>query len=249
MNLKTTMHKTMKQSLTTLTACLLLCAHVFAAAAEDGKHLFILSGQSNMKRLDPAISFTPTVEASLGKENVIVVKDAEGGKPIVRWYKAWKPAKEGMPAKGIFGDLYDRLMVSVNAAIQGKHIKTVTFVWMQSESDALKGQAAVYEASLKGLIEQLRTDMKRKDINFVIGRITDYQMENADWVTLRKAQVAATEADPSGAWVDTDDLNDMKNKKGEIINDIHFSADGYRLLGERFAQKAIELVKKQTDLD
>ena len=31
---------------------------------------------------------------------------------------------------------------------------------------------------------------------------------------------------------------------GKIIKDVHYTADGFRLLGERFAKKAIELIKK-----
>jgi hypothetical protein len=45
------------------------------------------------------------------------------------------------------------------------------------------------------------------------------------------------EAYPRGAWVDTDDL------KGEK-NDLHYTEDGYKKLGERYAQKSIELIKK-----
>ena len=235
----------MKQHLITMTACLLLCGHVFAAAAEDGKHLFILSGQSNMKLLNPDISFTPTVEASLGKENVIVVKDAQGGKPIACWYKAWK-SPAGHPPNAV-GGLYRSLLESVNAAIQGKNIKTVTFVWMQGESDTKPDLSADYEASLKGLIEQLRTDMKRQDINVVIGRLSDFQMENPNWVAVRKTQMAVAGADPRGAWVDTDDLNDDKGTEGadgKRKKDVHYTGDGFRLLGERFAKKAIELIKK-----
>ena len=79
-----------------------------AAFAADGKHLFILSGQSNMAGLKPDESFIPTVEKEFGKENVIVVKDAHGGQPIRRWHKKWKSAK-GEAFKGA-GDLYDRLI-------------------------------------------------------------------------------------------------------------------------------------------
>ena len=53
--------------------------------AEEGKHLFILSGQSNMAGMDPKLSFIPAVEEKFGKENVIVVKDAHGGRPIRDW--------------------------------------------------------------------------------------------------------------------------------------------------------------------
>ncbi|MCE9606138.1 MAG: sialate O-acetylesterase [Planctomycetia bacterium] len=237
----------MKQSVTFLTTCLLLYAHAFATAAEDGKHLFILSGQSNMKKLNPDISFTPTVEAAFGKENVIVVKDAQNGKPIALWYKAWK-SPEGHPPKTV-GGLYNRLMGSVNVAIQGKNIKTVTFVWMQGESDTNPDLSGDYEVSLKGLIEQLRTDMGRQDINVVIGRLSDFQTddENPNWMVVRKTQMAVAEADPRGAWVDTDDLNNDKGTvgaDGKLIKDVHYTTEGFRLLGERFAKKAIELIKK-----
>ena len=49
-----------------------------------GKHLFILSGQSNMVGLRPNESFKPMVDREFGKQNVIVVKDAHSGQPIQR---------------------------------------------------------------------------------------------------------------------------------------------------------------------
>lgn len=86
-------------------------------AGEKEKHLFILSGQSNMARLDPNISFTPAVETAFGENTVTVVKDAKGGRPIRRWHKKWKPAQGDEPKAT--GDLYDRLMKKVKASIKG----------------------------------------------------------------------------------------------------------------------------------
>lgn len=215
-------------------------------AAEQEKHLFILSGQSNMAGLDPLISFTPAVEKAFGAENVVVVKDALGGQPIRRWYKNWKPAQGDGPEAT--GDLYDRLMKKVNTAIEGEEFETVTFIWMQGEKDAKEQHGEVYAASLKGLLTQLATDLGREEVNFVIGRLSDFDMNNEKyphWTIVRKAQVEFAEADPRGAWVDTDDLNDGKNKKGKTIkDDLHYSVEGYRILGERFAESAIELIKK-----
>ena len=214
-----------------------------ANAAEKGPHLFILSGQSNMERMDPAISFTPAVEAAFGKDNVIVVKAAWGGQPISRWYKKWKSGTGETPEK--IGDLYDLMMKNVNEAIKGRSVKTVTFVWMQGERDALRKQADVYEESLKGLLVQLSQDLKREDINVVIGRLSD-SAKYKDWRTVREAQVKIAEALPRGAWVDTDDLNSGVNEKGEKIEDnLHFSVEGYKILGKRFADKAIELINRK----
>jgi hypothetical protein len=70
----------------------LIAIIIFSCAnVQEEKHLFILSGQSNMVGLKPEESFTPIIEDEYGKENVIVVKNAFGGQPIRRWYRDWKP--------------------------------------------------------------------------------------------------------------------------------------------------------------
>jgi hypothetical protein len=217
-----------------------------ADKADSGKHLFILSGQSNMAGMNPKVSFTPTVVAAFGKENVIVVKSAQGGQPIRKWYKKWTDADGKKPKSS--GERYEVLTKQVNAAIKGQAIKTVTFVWMQGERDAREGHGKVYEASLKGLLGQLAGDLQRKDINFVIGRLSDYGLKEKgprSWKLIREVQVKVADASPRGAWVDTDDLNDGLNKKGkEIKDDLHYTQKGYELLGKRFADKAIALIKK-----
>ncbi len=109
--------------------------------ADDGKHLFILSGQSNMQGHRPQEAFRPAVEKALGKANVIVIQDALGGQPIQRWWKDWKSPKGEKPA--MTGDLYDRLMGKVNPAIKGQTLKSVTFIWMQGERDAKQLWGAV----------------------------------------------------------------------------------------------------------
>ncbi|MFT5515107.1 MAG: hypothetical protein ACI80V_001229 [Rhodothermales bacterium] len=212
---------------------------------EGGKHLFILSGQSNMAGLDPDESFTPAVVAAFGEGNVIVVKDAAGGQPIRRWYKNWKPAEGDGPEAT--GDLYDRLMAKVDSATAHTHIRSLTFVWMQGERDAREAHGQVYGGSLRGLLDQLRGDLGREDINAVIGRLSDFDMDNArypHWTMIREAEVAFADENPWGAWVDTDDLNDGKNRQGnDIENDLHMSGKGYRILGERFALESIALIK------
>ena len=213
----------------------------------QGKYLFILAGQSNMARLDPEETFIPAVREEFGKDHIVVVKKAMGGQPIRRWYKKWKSASGDQPNSS--GKLYDRLMKKVYRSIEGIKIKSITFIWMQGERDARKGHGEVYAASLRGLIEQLKNDLNRKEIKFVIGRLSDFDMDNnryPHWTLIRKAQMEVAEADPLGAWVKTDDLNDRKNRKGKKTrNGLHYSKEGYRSLGKRFAEKAIELIKKE----
>jgi len=231
-------------------AALLILLLINGTVCGQGKHLFILSGQSNMQGLRPEESFIPDVESEFGKGNVIVVKDALGGQPIRRWYKKWKPVEGNEPRAT--GDLYDRLMVKVFDTISDEEINTVTFVWMQGERDAREEYGEVYGESLVGLYHQLSEDLDRNDINFVIGRLSDFDMNNEKyphWTMVRKIQVEVAESNPFFDWVDTDDLNDGLNRRGiEIKDDLHYSAEGYIILGHRFAETAIRLIKQNNQL-
>ncbi|MEC7906310.1 MAG: sialate O-acetylesterase [Verrucomicrobiota bacterium] len=208
-----------------------------------GSHLFILSGQSNMAGLDPETSFIPRIHEQYGAENSIIVKDALGGQPIRRWYKDWKPAKGDEPEAT--GDLYDQLMEKVRAATEDKRLHTITFLWMQGERDAREMHGEVYEESLGGLVAQLENDLGREGIHVVIARLSDFDMANETyphWTRVREAQVAFADSRPKTEWVDTDDLNDGVNKKGDPIkNDLHYSVSGYNEFGDRLAQAAIRL--------
>ena len=230
---------------TILIICLTAIIMSSCNAKQEGKHLFILSGQSNMAGLRPEESFTPAIEAEFGKRNVIIVKFARGGQPIRRWYKDWQPLEGNEP--GAQGDLYDTLMIKINPLIDEEKIATLTFIWMQGERDAREKLGDVYEKSLIGLYNQLCTDLDRKDINFIIGRLSDFDMLNENyphWVMIRDIQVKVAESDPHFDWINTDDLNDGYNRKGiEVKDDLHMSAEGYIEMGKRFADKSIQLIE------
>ena len=129
-------------------------------------------------------------------------------------------------------------------ALLEKHPKptSVTFCWMQGERDANGGADAAYKDALKLLISKLRRDLKRPDMNIVIGRIGDYALDRPSPVAVRKAQREIADEDPRGAWVDVDDLND-REVKGKMQSVVHYNRpDGYIMLGRRFARQGHALV-------
>lgn len=207
------------------------------------KHLFILSGQSNMGGLRPSETFTPKLASVLGEENITVVRHARGSSPIRRWLEQW-PKSTGELDN--IGNLYEALMEKVNRHAPFNQYSSVTFIWMQGETDAREGHGDVYLNSLIDLYSQLGSDLRREDINFVVGRLSDHGIgmdKFPDWINLRQSQMELTKIIPNSAWVDTDDLNDGINKKGEYINnDLHYSVEGYQVLGERFAEAALRLI-------
>lgn len=230
-----------------LTSGLFFVLVEFAFCNDSLKHLFILSGQSNMQGHRPEEAFTPIVEKAFGRNRVVVVQDALGGQPIHRWWKQWKDPAGERPEQT--GDLYDRLMNKVKAAIQGYKLASVSFVWMQGERDARMGWGKLYEKALLGLHAQVAKGLPwdAKKLNFVIGRLSDFDMSDKKyphWTLVRKVQVKVADSNDHFAWVDTDDLNDGTNRKGrEIKDDLHYSGEGYVTLGRRFAEACIDKIR------
>lgn len=210
-------------------------------------HLFIMSGQSNMNGIKPEMTVRPALQNAFPDDEIVIVKDAADGRSIRLWYKNWKPAAENQAiehpeeANGFY---YDRLIGKVHKTLNGKKPNTVTFLWMQGESD---GKAAAsgtpYDESLRGVLAQLQKDIGREDINMVIGRINTFGLSRhaqfPDWDNVRLAQVKVAERSNHGAWINVDDLGD----------DLHYSKESYSVMGTRFAEKAIDLIRRSSPIN
>ena len=238
----------------TTTLILLLTASTIFAERKS-VHVFILSGQSNMAKMNPEGGFVPEARKLFGSEEVVYFKVAKGGQPICRWVKEWPEIakKNGLDSSHIDRILqgestkyYQPILDKYKALLENyPNPASVTFCWMQGERDAKEQAGAAYAEALKRLISNLRRDLKQPDMNFVIGRIGDVQLEKREhWNIVRKAQFDVVNADPRGAWIDVDDLNN-KEKDGNISNDVHFTKEGYEVLGRRFARQGKALVTGQ----
>ncbi len=215
---------------------------------KSGNHLFVLSGQSNMTGGLKA-GFVKTVEDTFGKDKVVVVHHSKSGRGIRFWDKDYEfPENYRFPGKGVpsertklqHGQEYGPLIEKAREAYEGKPFDTVTFVWMQGESDGGRGLAPAYEKSFLRMLNRIKKDLERKDVAFVIGRINDSRMSDPNWTAMRKVQVKLAENTEHGEWIDTDDLSEPENG-------VHFPKENYEKLGRRFAQKAITLIRKKSE--
>ena len=224
-------------------------------AADKPVHLFILSGQSNMARMNPNAGFMPEAKKLFKDEEVVYIKVSKGSQPICRWLEEWQDiAKEnGLDEKHIQRihrnskvDLYQSIMDKYKETLkEHPRLTSVTFCWMQGETDAQARAQAAYKDALKLLITKLRRDLQRLDMNIVIGRISDYAIDNPESgsVEIRKIQREIVDEDDRGAWVDVDDLNDME-VNGKMQNDVHYNRpEGYITLGQRFVRQGYALIK------
>ena len=125
---------------------------------------------------------------------------------------------------------------------------------MQGERDAKMGWGKLYKNALIGQHAQLAKDLNwdEDQLIMVIGRLSDFDMQNKKyphWTMIREVQMEVAENNSQFFWIDTDDLNDGISRKGKKIkNDLHYSANGYRILGTRFAQACIEALSASKNL-
>lgn len=236
-----------------IVGAVLLASSLGLRAADKPAHLFILSGQSNMAGMNPKAGFEPEAARLFPNADVAYIKVAVGGQPIRYWVTEWDEIakKHGLDpgtarAKDKNkGTLYYQPILGQFAKLLAKYPQpaSVTFCWMQGERDAKENLQAAYRDALQQLIANLRRDLKQPNMNFVIGRLSDHlKADNAPWEAVRQAQVALAQADPRGAWVDCDDLNN-KEKNGVKVDDLHYTKEGYELLGRRYVRQAKALIE------
>ena len=235
----------MTRSAFSIVAAAVLSLAGICQAEDKPVHIFILSGQSNMAGMNPSLGFEPETKAVFPDAEVVYFKVAHGGQPIRLWVEEWNDiAKKHNLASSVKATAYYKPILDQYAKLIEKHPNpaSVTFCWMQGERDAREKLSAAYSDALKQLISNLRRDLKQPKMNFVIGRLSDFgKPDYTDWQDVRKAQVALAEADERGAWVDCDDLND-KLKAGVKNNDLHYTKEGYELLGRRYVRQAKALI-------
>ncbi len=220
------------------------------SAQENGPHLFILSGQSNMTGT-LAVSFRESVEQAFGGDKVIVSRTGHPGNPLKNWDKDWTPPA-GMedPKKENNGVLYTKMMSMLERNLKGRKPATVTFIWMQGEADAGSSWAPVYEKSFLRLLDRIKADLEIEELNFVVGRINDFWLEKPDGKAMREILVKLGDDHANGAWIDTDDLNRGVNPWGGFsFEDGHYPPAGYVVMGQRFAKKACLLIDPDIKLD
>ncbi len=231
-----------RRAIATISAFTLLATA--SSAADKPVHVFILSGQSNMAGMNPKAGFEQEAAKLLPDAEVPYIKVAQGGRPIRLWIDQWNEIakKHGLKSTSDGTVYYEPILKQFQAIIE-KHPQpaSVTFCWMQGERDAREKLSAAYEEALATLIANLRRDLKQPEMNFVIGRLSDFGTD-AEWEAVRKAQVSLADKDARGAWVDCDDLND-KDNNGKTRNDLHYTKAGYELLGRRYVRQAKSLIE------
>jgi len=179
-------------------------------------------------RFGPEIGFGHAMAKAFPFADIRLVKYASNGTAL---YDDWDPETKGPEYVAFMKAVHSAL---ADLAADGLDFEIAGMLWLQGESDALEGMAESYQERLWRFIRHLRTEFSADGMPFIIARIRDhFGGETGQAKIVRDAQVELAESAERIEWFDTDDLS--------LLDPGHYDADGLIEVGNRFAQKIIDL--------
>lgn len=180
-----------------------------------------------LQQIGPGYAFAATVAKKTGHKILLVV-NALGGSNIHDWEKNAGLIKEGSSIgcnkRQLFGE-------AVRRGKQAQKYGTIKgILWHQGESNH---DDIHYTEILSRIMSDLRKALDTPDAVVVAGQIAQW-MECHREFNERIRRIA--EVLPNSTWVSSEGLGMLKER-----SDPHFSRDGQLILGERYAEKILEM--------
>lgn len=171
----------------------------------------------SMQRLSPAYSFAKKIRKARPSAEIGLVMNARGGTKIVQW----------LPGTHYFQEAVKK----AKAAMKYGTFKGI--IWHQGESDSDALRTSMYLNRLEIMVNGFREALDDLNLPFVAGELA----ENKDGkVKFNKMlQVLPSFINQSG----------LASAKGtQLFDEHHFDSKSQRLLGERYADEMLKLLKE-----
>jgi len=178
----------------------------------------------------PGRAFGVAVAEALPDANVGLIPTAVGGSPITTWEPGVRYPETGAHP-------WDDAIRRVKAAASRGELRAI--LWHQGESDGNDAEAPQYEERLRSLIARFRAEFGNPALPFLIGQLGRFDgkpwTHGYEQVDAAHRRVAADTVNV--AFVSSDGLAD----KGDQL---HFSAEGARELGRRYARAYLQMTQR-----
>ena len=174
----------------------------------------------------PGLSFAETLATRDAKVQIGLIPCAVGGSSINLWQKGAKLYEAAMRR----AKLALQTAAPVKARIRG-------VLWLQGEADATDKGMVAHEVKLLKLVDDLRADLGTPDLPFMACTIGEMRpdTEGHRKAGMNKLLLSLPSKRPHTACVDARDL------KGHIGDGVHFDAASQTEIGQRFAEKFLQL--------
>ncbi len=180
------------------------------------------------QQIGPGYAFSRRVAARTGRRILLVV-NALGGSSIGQWRKDADLIQDassiGYNRRQLYGEIVSR-------ARQARKYGTIkAILWHQGESDARDTLVSNYLTVLKRFVEDLRADLGMPRLPFIAGELGSWR---EDYGAFNQILRDVSSRIP---------YSDCVSSEGCTANPdrIHFTREAQMLLGERYAERVLEL--------
>ena len=182
----------------------------------------------SMQQINPGYSFSKKIAKETGRK-VLLVVNALGGSSIGMWEKtAGYITDEQSIGYGKL-KLYDEAVRRTKQAMEMGELKAI--LWHQGEANSSNPDS--YKPVLTKFVSDLRTDLGTPDVPFICGELAYWRSSSAGFNEMIRTVSSFV---PNSDWVSAEDAGMLKDE-----TDPHFSRDGQILIGERYADKVLQM--------
>lgn len=191
----------------------------------------------SLQKMNIGGSFGRSIHEHTGRKVLLVVNARSGTSA-----RLWRPGAPGITAKEgdddllmdgqKFPPLYDEAVRRTRKACRYGQLKAILF--HQGEADAYPEYAPQWPGKVADIAESLRKDLG-VDVPFIVGEVS-YHIPNSAVINPYIRDISYVV--PDSGWVSAEGCNANRDS-------IHFSRQGVTLLGERYAEKVLEMVYGQ----
>ena len=168
-----------------------------------------------MQQMGPGYSFAKVMKQH-SKRPILLVYNAKGGTTIAEW-----------------GEGTEFFNEAVRRTLEAKKFgKLKGIVWHQGCGDS-GSRVDTYMESLKAMVSALRRDLKASKVPFIAGELPYWRPTSENF---NKMIRTISDNIPNSAWVSAEGCGMRAEPK-----DPHFSREGQIILGERYAEKMLQM--------
>lgn len=195
--------------------------------AKEPLHLY----QPELTGLDSGLSFGKTLKNNIPNDVVIaLVPCAVGGSSIEDWSN---------------DSIFKGIRLKSNFEERVKEAKKIGVIkgilWHQGEANAFENRTEGYREKLEALFAYFRRFIENDELPIFVGELGSYPVKDDIRLNCHKINydiIQITESDKNTYLIHTEDLTFKEDH-------VHFDSKSQRILGERYAQKFLNIVQQK----
>ena len=189
----------------------------------------------------PALSFAEAIFAHEPDLMVGLIPCARGGSKIAMWQKGNGTTEYDLTIQ--------RARLALAHGPEGV-TRLRGALWLQGESNSTETGCRMYEESLLKVVDNLRADLHQPELPFIVCTIGSFIAERSvkrhltkpedqwdHWNAINDVLLKLPSLRPHTACVDARDMKD-----GHIGDYVHYNSDAQALIGQRYAEKYLQLL-------